>query len=588
MRKLPIGDWVNDAVGYLTRHGRPVFDAISDAVSGLVGGLESVLSGPPALAMAAIVAVLGWWLRGPLFAVLSFLGLALIDNLREWDSAMSTLALVLVASIAALVIGVPLGILAARRPRVATVVQPVLDFMQTMPAFVYLIPAIFFFGVGQVPGVISTVIFALPPGVRLTQLGISQVDKEMVEAADAFGTPPGRTLTRVQLPLALGTIMTGVNQVIMLSLSMVVIAGMVGAGGLGGEVFGAITQLDVGRGFEAGLSVVILAIILDRLTGALGVRLSPVTRARSAAATATRGWQAALHYRPRPAFALAGVLVLALVSAGFGLTGDDEGQGGKKQLTIGYIPWDEDIAVSYLWKGELEKRGYAVKLQQVDAGPLYSGLAAGQIDLFLDAWLPATHADYYAKYKNKMEDLGTWYDNASMQLAVPKDDPANSVADLAANPGRYKDRIVGIEPSAGEMKIVKDKVMPGYGLDGKFKLIQGSTPAMLAELTRATSAKQPIVVTLWKPHWAYSTFPIKPLADPKGTFGSAEKLHMLARQGFSKDFPELTGWLKKFRMADPQLFPLENLIMNKYKGQEPRAVEEWVKANPDFMKKITG
>ncbi|KAB2348468.1 ABC transporter permease/substrate binding protein [Actinomadura rudentiformis] len=588
MRKIPLGDWVNDAIGYLTDHGRPVFDAISDAVSGLVGGLESVLAGPPALAMAGIVAVLGWWLRGPLFAVLSFLGLALIDNLGEWESAMSTLALVLVASIAALVIGVPLGILAARRPGVATVVQPVLDFMQTMPAFVYLIPAIFFFGVGEVPGVIATVIFALPPGVRLTQLGIGQVDKEMVEAADAFGTPPGRTLTRVQLPLALGTIMTGVNQVIMLSLSMVVIAGMVGAGGLGGEVFGAITQLDVGRGFEAGLSVVILAITLDRLTGALGVRLSPVTRARSAAATTTRGWQGALHYRPRPAFALAGVLVLALVSAGFGLTGGDQGQDGKKQLTIGYIPWDEDIAVSYLWKGELEKRGYSVKLQQVDAGPLYSGLAAGQIDLFLDAWLPATHADYYAKYKSKMEDLGTWYDNASMQLAVPKDDPANSVADLAADPGRYKGRIIGIEPSAGEMKIVKDKVMPGYGLDGKFKLIQGSTPAMLAELTRATSAKQPIVVTLWKPHWAYSKFPIKPLADPKGTFGSTEKLHMLARQGFSKDFPELTGWLKKFQMADQQLFPLEDLIMNKYKGQEAKAVEEWTKANPDFMKKITG
>ncbi|MFP3964073.1 glycine betaine ABC transporter substrate-binding protein [Actinomadura fulvescens] len=313
-----------------------------------------------------------------------------------------------------------------------------------------------------------------------------------------------------------------------------------------------------------------------------------MTRARSAAATAARGWQGALHYRPRPAFALGGVLVLALVSGGIGLTGDDKGDGGKKQLTIGYIPWDEDIAISYLWKGELEKRGYAVKLQQVDAGPLYSGLAAGQIDLFLDAWLPATHADYYAKYKNKIEDLGTWYDNASMQLAVPKDDPANSVADLAANPGRYKRRIIGIEPSAGEMKLVKNKVIPGYGLNGRFELIQGSTPAMLAELTRATNAKQPIVVTLWKPHWAYATFPIKPLADPKGTFGSAEKLHMLGRQGFAKDFPELTGWLKKFKMADQELFPLEDLIMNKYKGREAAAVEEWTKANPGFMKKITG
>lgn len=589
MRKLPVGDWADTAVNWLTKHGEPVFHAINVVIGGFVSHLESALQAPPAIAFALVVAMVGLWLRGPLAGVLAFAGMMLIDNLGEWDAAMSTLAQVLVSSLAALVIGIPVGILAARSPRFAALVRPVLDFMQTMPAFVYLLPAVFFFGIGQVPGIIATMIFSLPPGVRLTQLGISQVDKEMVEAADAFGTPPARTLLRVQLPLALGTIMAGVNQVIMLSLSMVVISGMVGAQGLGTEVFGAITQLDIAGGVNAGLAVVVLAITLDRLTGALGERLNPVTRRKTAGAS-TRGWDMVLHYRPRPVFALSGLLVVVLLATGLGVagTGKSGGSGGKgKTITIGYIPWDEDVAISHLWKRTLEDKGYKVKLEQVDAGPLYAGMANGNVDLFLDSWLPATHADYYNKYKDKLENLGPWYDNASMQLAVLKDDPANSVEDLAKDPGRYKGRIVGIEPSAGEMKIAKTKVMPQYGLDGKFTLMQSSTPAMLAELTRASNSKTPIVVTLWKPHWAYSKFPIKPLADPKGAFGTAEKSYMLARKGFSADFPEVAGWLKKFKMADQQLFPLEDNVMNKFKGREQQGVEEWLKANPDSMSKIT-
>ncbi|MFC4912425.1 ABC transporter permease/substrate binding protein [Actinomadura gamaensis] len=588
MRKLPVGDWADHAVSWLTKHGEPFFHAINVVVGGFVDHLESALQGPPAVAFALVVAMLGLWLRGPLFAALSFVGMMLIDDLGEWGAAMSTLAQVLVASVAALIIGIPVGIAAARSPRFAAVVRPVLDFMQTMPAFVYLLPAVFFFGIGQVPGIIATMIFSLPPGVRLTQLGIGQVDKEMVEAADAFGTPPARTLLRVQLPLALGTIMAGVNQVIMLSLSMVVISGMVGAQGLGTEVFGAITQLDIAGGVDAGLAVVILAITLDRLTGALGERLNPVARHKRAG-VATGGWDLLVHYRPRPVFALSGLLVLVLLATGLGVAGSDGGKGGGKgkTLTIGYIPWDEDVAISNLWKYQLERKGYKVKLEQVDAGPLYAGVANGNVDLFLDAWLPATHADYYSKYKDRLENLGAWYDNASMQLAVLKNDPANSVQDLASDPARYKNRVVGIEPSAGEMKLMKSKVMPQYGLNGKFTLVQSSTPAMLAELTRASASNSPIVVTLWKPHWAYSKFPIKPLADPKGGFGTAEKLYMLSRKGFGKDFPELAGWLKKFKMTDQELFPLEDLIMNRYKGHEQDGVKEWVKSHPDFMDKIT-
>lgn len=225
--------------------------------------------------LAALIS--GWQL-----AVFTAVGFLIILSMQKWDAAMSSLALIMVATLVAVAISVPIGILAASNDRVSSVMKPVLDFMQTLPAFVYLIPAISFFGIGQVPGIIATVIFAMPPGVRLTELGIRQVDKELVEAGEAFGAPDLQILRRIQLPLALATIMAGINQVIMLSLSMVVIAGMVGAGGLGNDVYTGIARSDIVVGFEGGIAVVILAIYLDRLTGAV-TRFSPAARAERAA-----------------------------------------------------------------------------------------------------------------------------------------------------------------------------------------------------------------------------------------------------------------------------------------------------------------
>ncbi|GAA1091477.1 ABC transporter permease [Nocardiopsis composta] len=239
-------------------------------------GVQLELLVMPLLALLALV-VAGW--RVAVFAVLGFL---LIMSMDKWDNAMSSLALIVVATAVAVVVSLPIGILAAKNNKVSAVVKPVLDFMQTLPAFVYLLPAIAFFSIGAVPGVIATVIFAMPPGVRLTELGIRQVDKELVEAGEAFGAPEMQILRRIQLPLALATIMAGVNQIIMLSLSMVVIAGMVGAGGLGNDVYTGIAQGNIPVGFEGGLAVVVLAIYLDRLTGAV-TRFSPAARAARAA-----------------------------------------------------------------------------------------------------------------------------------------------------------------------------------------------------------------------------------------------------------------------------------------------------------------
>lgn len=270
--RLPVGTWVDSAVDWMTDNLEWLFDAVSAFLKALIDGLESGLLWPSALVVVAIVAVLAYIAKGWRFSLLTAASFAVIAMMGLWDEAMSTLSLVLVASSVALLVGIPLGIIAARSDRFSSMLRPVLDLMQTMPSLVYLIPAIVFFGIGKVPGVVATVVFALPPAARLTELGLRQVDPEVVEAGEAFGATPMKILTRVQVPLALPTIMAGVNQVIMLALSMVVIAGMVGAGGLGAVIFRGVTRLDVGLGFEGGLSVVIMAVFLDRITAAFGER----------------------------------------------------------------------------------------------------------------------------------------------------------------------------------------------------------------------------------------------------------------------------------------------------------------------------
>ncbi|OIJ64518.1 ABC transporter permease/substrate binding protein [Streptomyces mangrovisoli] len=587
MPRLHLGDWVDSGVNWLVAHMSWLFDAVRAVVEGMYDGIDAVLTAPAPLLLAGILAVLAWWLRGLAAGVLAFAGFALIDSLALWDQAMSTLALVLVATVVALAISIPLGILAARSKAVSSAVRPALDLLQTMPSMVLLIPAILFFGLGTAAGVVATLVFALAPGVRMTELGIRQVDAELVEAAEAFGTRPRDTLLRVQLPLALPTIMAGVNQVIMLGLSMVVIAGMVGTGGLGGAVNEAIGQLDIGYGFEAGVGIVVLAIYLDRVTSALGTQLSPLGRRAAARAPRTT-----LTYRPRPVVAAVGAIVLALVAGGLGIFGsstgtaaaakDDVGKG--KEIKIGYIPWDEGIASTYLWKEILEERGYKVTTTQYAAGPLYTGVATGQLDFQTDAWLPTTHAEYWKKYGKQLDDLGSWYQRTSLELTVPsyvKD--VDSLADLKAHASEFGGKIVGIEPSAGMMGLLKDKVLKEYGLDGSYQVVDGSTPAMLAELKRDYARKQPVVVTLWSPHWAYSDYKLKKLKDPKGAWGKGDGVHTVARKGFAQDDPQVASWLKHFSMTEKQLTGLEAQIQKAGKGQEQQAVKTWLGQHPGLV-----
>jgi glycine betaine/proline transport system permease protein len=265
-----IGDGVDSAVNYILDNFAPLLDFIAAAIGTVTNGIQAVLLAVPMPLGLAVFVLLSLWRVGFGFAAFTAASLWLVEHMGLWSAMMETLSLVLASTLVAMLIGLPLGIAMARSNRVAAVVRPVLDLMQTMPAFVYLIPAAMFFGLGAVPGTIATVIFSMPPVVRLTNLGIRQVHVEYIEAGNAFGCTALQLLFKVQLPNAMPSIMAGINQTIMLSLSMVVIASMIGAGGIGNTVLTGIQRLDVGTGFEGGIAVVILAVILDRITQSLG------------------------------------------------------------------------------------------------------------------------------------------------------------------------------------------------------------------------------------------------------------------------------------------------------------------------------
>ncbi|TFF27899.1 glycine betaine/L-proline ABC transporter permease ProW [Jiella endophytica] len=268
---IPLQSWVEHLLDWVVTNFRPLFQAIRWPIDTVLSGVNSILLGTPSLLMLAIIGLLAWQLAGPRLAVGAIVAMTFIGLIGAWSQAMVTLSLVITAVFFCAVIGLPLGIWVARNDRVAGIVRPILDAMQTTPAFVYLVPIVMLFGIGNVPGVVVTIIFALPPLVRLTNLGIRQVPKDLIEAARSFGASDRQLLYKVQLPIAMPTIMAGLNQTLMLGLSMVVIASMIAVGGLGQMVLRGIGRLDMGLATVGGIGIVILAIIIDRMTQSLGV-----------------------------------------------------------------------------------------------------------------------------------------------------------------------------------------------------------------------------------------------------------------------------------------------------------------------------
>ncbi|SDW07917.1 glycine betaine/proline transport system substrate-binding protein [Marininema mesophilum] len=568
LTKIPLNNWVDMAVEWLQTNLKPLFALITGIIEPTVQFFQTIFDTAPPLVVALVIAFLAFLASRLSIALFTFLGLLLIDNLGYWSESAESIALVLTATIISIVIGIPMGIWSARSQRVQNVLNPILDFMQTMPAFVYLIPAVFFFSLGSVPGVIASVIFSMPPTIRLTNLGIRQVAEDLIEAADAFGSSPRQKLIKVQLPLARPTILAGINQTIMLSLSMVVISSMIGAGGLGAIVLQSISRLEVGKGFEGGVAIVIIAIILDRITQNMGKQKS---------ATRVSQNQNFLGRWGKPITALVAVAVLII----FGLYKQAVPGGGGKKITIASGNWESEVASSSVIKKVLENQGYKVELKLVDAGPMWSGVASGNADVMF-AWLPLTGKAYYDRYKNQVDNLGPNLKGAHIGLVVPQYVKANTIDDLKKDKSQFDNEIIGIDSGAGVMQAT-ERALKSYDLG--MKLVEGSDAAMTASLKKAINAKKPIVVTGWVPHWKFIQYKLKFLKDPKKVYGGTEHINTMVSKDLKGRNP------KAYKILDQFYWTVNNMqqvMLKIHKGEEPeQAAAEWVKENPETVKKWT-
>ncbi|MEO7589475.1 MAG: glycine betaine ABC transporter substrate-binding protein [Arachnia sp.] len=289
----------------------------------------------------------------------------------------------------------------------------------------------------------------------------------------------------------------------------------------------------------------------------------------------------------------AAVLGLSLAACGT----DDTTTGGTGDgasndmgtITLGFVPsWTDGLSTAYLLDNQLTQMGYTVKMETIsEAALIYQAVTTGDVDMYPSAWPEVTHATYMKKYGDKIDDLGTYYDNAKLTWAVPEYMDVNSIEDLKGMGDVLNGKIIGIEPSAGLTEASLDRVIPEYELGDEYELVTSSTTAMLAELKKATSTEKPIVVTLWRPFWANAEFPVKDLKDPKGALGEAEGLHFLGTKGFADEFPDAADWIGQLKLDDDQYGSLEDMVVNEYgDGKEAEAVSAWIEKNPDVLPEI--
>ena len=565
-QKLPVAELVEAFTNWLTKTFSELFSFIQVIGNALMDWMVSTFLFIHPLLFIAFATLAIWFLarkRWPL-PTMSFLGLLLIYNQGLWDELMNTLTLVIAASLISIITGIPLGIWMAKNDTVKKIINPILDFMQTMPAFVYLIPAVAFFGIGMVPGVFASVIFALPPTVRFTNLAIREISTELVEAADAFGSTPSQKLFKVELPLAKNTILAGVNQTMMLALSMVVTGSMIGAPGLGREVLSALQKADIGNGFVSGISLVILAIILDRVTQAFN---APKDSQQAKSATNKR-------------VALVALLVFMGSALGRSFITLTSGNIEKGQtVTISHTQWDTEVASTTVIAMVLEEAGYQVKTIPLDNAVMWQSIANGDSDFSVSPWLPVTQKSLYEKHQDHLEDLGPNMIGTKLGLVVPSYMDVNSIEDLSHQTGKT---ITGIEPGAGIMEAAENALKDYSNLSG-WNLTKASTGAMTTTLEKAIANQEEIIVTGWSPHWMFSKYDLKYLDDPKGSFGATENIHTIARKGLQKDMPKLYKIIDQFSWTSEDM---ESVLLDMNEGMSAEeAARKWIEANQETIEK---
>ncbi|MCD5002511.1 ABC transporter permease/substrate binding protein [Enterococcus saccharolyticus] len=558
---IPLADWVTDATNWLTNTFSGLFSLLQTVGSFIMENMTTGLLFVPPLLMVLLLTIGAYFISDRRWGltVFTLIGLLYIYNQGLWTDLMNTVTLVLISSLVSIIIGVPLGILMSKSEKAQSIITPILDFMQTMPGFVYLIPAVAFFGIGMVPGVFASVIFALPPTVRMTNLGIRQVPTELVEASDSFGGTGKQKLFKLELPLAKSTIFAGINQTIMLALSMVVIASMIGAPGLGQGVLSAVQRSQVGNGFVNGLALVVLAIIMDRFT-------QNINKPKKHKLT---------KKQKQITLGVIVVIIVGLVGANFINSASNE---KKESVNLAYVEWDTEIASTTVVSEVLKDMGYDVKMTPLDNAIMWEAVANGEADGMVAAWLPATHGSQYEKFKDQVDDLGPNLDGgAKLGLVVPDYMDVDSIEDLTDQAGQT---IVGIEPGAGVVAAAEE-TLEAYPNLADWKLAASSGGAMTTELANAIKNKRDIVITGWSPHWMFSRYDLKYLEDPKGSMGGEESINTMARQGLKEDMPEVYKVLDNFAW---ELEDIESVMLEIENGKAPvEAARDWMDANEDTV-----
>lgn len=549
-------DWITDNLAGLFRFVQVIGDSVMDFVS-------DTLTFIPPLLLLIIISLLAYVISNKKknFAFLTALGLLFIYNQGLWEGMINTFTLVLVSSFMSIILGIPLGIWMAKSDRARSIINPILDFMQTMPAFVYLIPAVAFFGIGMVPGVFASVIFALPPTVRFTNLGIREIPEELIEAAESFGSTERQRLFKVELPLAKNTILAGVNQTIMLALSMVVTASMIGAPGLGNGVLSALQHAEIGAGFVSGLALVILAIIIDRFTQFMN--------------------QPKRDNIKKSNFAkfLAPVLLISFFATGITQAFLQTQTATKEEITLAYVEWDSEVASTNVLAEVLKAEGYEVNLVPLDNAVAWKAVAAGNADASVSAWLPTTHQAQYEQYESQIEDLGANLVGTSLGFAVPSYMNISSIDELTS---QAEQTIIGIEPGAGIMSSAETALTIYTNLNS-WTLTSSSTGAMVTSLEQALKNEEDIVVTAWMPHWMFAKYDLVLLEDPQGIFGNSEEIHTIVRKGLKEDQVDAYSIIDNFYW-EPE--DMQSVMLAIAEGQTPsQAAKNWIELNPDKVEK---
>lgn len=560
---IPVADWVESFTDWLTGTFSGLFSALQSFGQFVMDGMTNTLLFVPPLVMILLLTIAAFFVSSKKWGLtaFTFVGLLFIYNQGLWTDLMNTVTLVLLSSLVSIIIGIPLGILMAKSEKAQSIVTPILDFMQTMPGFVYLIPAVAFFGIGMVPGVFASVIFALPPTVRMTNLGIRQISRELVEASDSFGGTGWQKLVKLELPLAKSTILAGINQTTMLALSMVVIASMIGAPGLGRGVLSALQRAQVGNGFVSGVSLVILAIIMDRFTQNLN---KPAHKKKAVSAKSRK------QKRLFGGIAAAAVVALIGASVAFGRVSDNKGT-----VNLAYVEWDTEVASTHVVAEVLKEMGYEVKTTPLDNAIMWESVAKGEVDGMVAAWLPSTHQAQYEQYKDQVENLGPNLEGAKLGIAVPSYMAVDSIADLSDEAGKT---ITGIEPGAGVVAAAENTVAT-YDNLSDWNVATSSSGAMTVALGQAIKNKEDIVITGWSPHWMFAKYDLKYLDDPEGTMGEAESINTMVRQGLADDLPEVYEVLDKFNWTQEDMEEVMLAINDGTSAED--AAKDWVTNHPE-------